>query len=128
MTRVTRFAARDPGPAVRMSGFMAHLRENGMQLGVAETQAALAALSCVDATNPDTACRALKAVCVGCVDDAKRFEQLFDSFWRDAGRVRQKVMPNTAQSPARDNVHSSRDAQGEASGTCLLYTSDAADE
>ena len=65
MTRVTRFAARDPGPAVRMSGFVAHLRENGMRLGVAETEIALAALSHVDATDPNTACRALKAVCAG---------------------------------------------------------------
>ena len=31
MTRVTRFAARDPGPAARMAGFMAHLRDNGLR-------------------------------------------------------------------------------------------------
>ena len=42
MTRVTKFAARDPGPAARVAGFMAHLRENGMRLGVSETDLALA--------------------------------------------------------------------------------------
>ncbi|MEP6065436.1 MAG: VWA domain-containing protein [Paracoccaceae bacterium] len=126
MTRVTRFAARDPGPAARMSGFVAHLRENGMRLGVAETEIALAALSHVDATNSNTARRALKAVCASCIEDAQRFDQLFDSFWRDAGRVRQKVMPNT-QSPANDHVHSSRDAQGEASGTGAATTPDGGD-
>ena len=37
MSRVTRFAARDPGPAARLVGFMAHLRQNGLRLGVHET-------------------------------------------------------------------------------------------
>ncbi|EKD61445.1 MAG: hypothetical protein ACD_54C00233G0001, partial [uncultured bacterium] len=26
MSKVTRFAARDPGPAARLAGFLAHLR------------------------------------------------------------------------------------------------------
>ena len=45
MSRVTRFAARDPGPAARLSGFMGHLRENGLRIGVAEAGLALEALS-----------------------------------------------------------------------------------
>ena len=115
MTRVTRFAARDPGPAARVAGFMAHLRENGLRLGVSETELALAALCEVDAAQPDATRRALKAVCTGCKDEADRFDALFDSYWMDAGRVRQKVV----QSPlgkGDENVHSSRDAQGEESG------------
>ena len=31
---VTRFAARDDGPAARLVGFMAHLRASGFKLGV----------------------------------------------------------------------------------------------
>ena len=33
MSRVTKFAAQDAGPAARVAGFMAHLRANGLRLG-----------------------------------------------------------------------------------------------
>ncbi|MBJ6371775.1 vWA domain-containing protein [Sedimentitalea arenosa] len=115
MSRVTRFAARDPGPAARVAGFMAHLRENGLRLGVSETELALAALCEVEAARPDASRRALKAVCTGCKDEVDRFDALFDSYWLDAGRVRQKIV----QSPpdkGDDSVHSSRDARGEDTG------------
>ena len=38
MSRVTKFAGRDPGVAARVAGFIAHLRENGLRLGVAEAE------------------------------------------------------------------------------------------
>jgi uncharacterized protein with von Willebrand factor type A (vWA) domain len=117
MSRVTRFAGRDPGATARMAGFLAHLRENGLRLGVQETEMALSALTFVEAADPAEARRALKAVCTGCKDEAQRFDTLFDSFWMDAGRVRTKVMPK-ATPPAKgdDSVHSSRDAKGEDAG------------
>ena len=43
MSRVSKFAARDPGPAARVAGFIAHLRQNGLRLGVAEAELALLA-------------------------------------------------------------------------------------
>lgn len=113
MTRVTRFAARDPGPAARMSGFLAHLRENGLRLGVGETELALQALTLIQTTPLGTR-NALRALCTGCREDAARFDDLFDGYWMDAGRVRSRVMP-----PAQDagnSVKSSRDAQGEQAG------------
>ena len=93
MTQVTRFAARDPGVLARLAGFMAHLRAHGFRLGVAETATALQAVSAVGAVEMDAVRMVLKAVCAGCVEDAVRFDALFDSFWRNGGRVRQKVMP-----------------------------------
>lgn len=117
MSRVTRFAARDPGPAARMAGFMAHLRHNGMRLGAAETDLALSALTHVDAARPEDARLALRAVCSGCVEDQDRFDDLFNAFWLNGGRVSQKTIP-TVSSPGSDAVHSSRNAQTdhEASG------------
>ena len=112
MNRATKFAGRDPGPSARMAGFVAHLRENGLRLGVAETDLALKALTQVEAARPDQSRCALKAVCTGCKDEADRFDALFDSYWMDAGRVRQKVMPKPTQTLS-DDVRSSRDAQGE---------------
>lgn len=114
MSRVTRFAARDPGPAARMAGFMAHLRDNGLRLGVDETRLAMAALATLDGFGPDVARSALRPICTGCRDEADRFDALFDAFWLDAGRVKTKVMP-APDAPAADHVHSSRDATGETS-------------
>jgi len=117
MTRVTRFAGRDPGPAARVGGFISHLRENGLRLGVAEADLAMSALAQVNAVVPDEARRALRAVCTGCKEEAEQFDALFDSFWMDAGRVKQKVVPSKSNSPS-DDVHSSRDTDGQdASGT-----------
>ncbi|MFP7672468.1 VWA domain-containing protein [Marivita sp. S0852] len=112
MTRVTRFAARDPGPAARVAGFVAHLRENGLRLGVAEADTALSALAHVDAAWPEHARRALKAVCTGCKDEAERFDALFDSYWLDAGRVKQKIIPKQT-SNLNNDVQSSQDAKGQ---------------
>ena len=111
MTRVTRFAGRDPGPTARVAGFIGHLHENGLRLGVAEAEVALRALTEVQASAPDEARRALRAVCTGCKEEAEQFDALFDSFWMDAGRVKQKVLP-TKSNRISDDVHSSRDAKG----------------
>lgn len=112
MSRVTKFAARDPGAAARMAGFMAHLRTHGLRVGVGETDTALQALTYVQASNPDETRRALKTVCTGCGEDVERFDDLFDSFWLNGGRVRQKVMPGQT-SVNTDDVHSSRPAKTE---------------
>jgi uncharacterized protein with von Willebrand factor type A (vWA) domain len=115
MSRVTRFAARDPGPATRLAGFMAHLRAHGFRVGVAETQTALRALDALGAVQPDAVRMALKAVCCGCSEDVARFDDLFDSFWRNGGRVRPRVMPDRAAAPR--HIRSSQTADGQDSGS-----------
>ena len=116
MSRVTRFAGRDPGPAARMSGFVAHLRSNGLRLGVSEVELALSALCEVNATSAQESRGALRAICTGCKEEADRFDALFDSYWMDAGRVKSKIVP-TKTSATSDDVHSSRDAKGQEAST-----------
>ena len=129
MSRVTRFAARDPGPSARVAGFIAHLRENGLRLGVAEADLSLNALLQVNAAQPEECRRVLRAVCTGCKDEAERFDALFDSFWMDAGRVKQRIVPK-AQATLNDDVHSSRDGTGQdasSSGTSTAPDTDEGD-
>lgn len=106
--KVTRFAARDPGPVARVAGFMAHLRDNGFRLGIAETELALAALAVTPADEASVR-RALKAVACGNAEDWARFDAVFDSYWRNGGRVRSKVVPSQTQAHARP----ARGAEGE---------------
>lgn len=105
---VTRFAARDPGPVARIAGFMAHLRANGFRLGIAEAETALAALATTDLSEAETR-RALKSVCCGSAEDWVRFDAVFDSFWRNGGRVRTKAVPSNT-TPAK----ATREAEGQA--------------
>jgi len=84
------FPARASGPAERLAGFMAHLRENGLRVGPAETAAALAALTHVNAIDPREARLALQSVCCGSGDEVARFADLFDAWWRNRGRTRSR--------------------------------------
>lgn len=111
MSRVTRFAARDPGPSARVAGFISHLRDNGLRLGVGETETALRALTHINAANPDETRRALKSVCASTADDVAQFDALFDSYWLNTGRVREKFSPSDRSGNAHS--HNSRDANGE---------------
>ena len=121
MSRVTKFAARDSGPISRIAGFIAHLRENGLRVGVAEADLALSALLEVNATQPYEARRALRAVCVGCKEESKLFDDLFDSYWMNVGRVRQKIEETAAKS-LRDKLSSSREYNNQSSSSAGICT------
>jgi len=127
MSRVTRFAARDPGPAARVVGFVAHLRDNGLKLGVAEADLGLKALTQVNATAPDECRRVLRAICTGCKEEAERFDALFDSYWMDAGRVKQRIIPKP-QASLNDAARNSRDTCGEDTGASGISTTPDTDE
>lgn len=86
--RATRFPER-AGLAGRMAGFVAHLRLNGLSVGPAETEAALTVLTHVDTLDPDAARRALKVLLAGDAEQWRGFDALFDSYWFNAGRIRQ---------------------------------------
>jgi len=109
MSRVTKFAARDAGALARMAGFSAHLRAQGLRVGVGETEIALRALMHVQASNPEETRRALRTVCTGSAEDVAQFDDLFDSYWLNGGRVRQRVMPSQSETNS-ESVHCSRHA------------------
>ncbi|MEO1107391.1 MAG: VWA domain-containing protein [Pseudomonadota bacterium] len=84
--QVTRFPSRGAGIADRMSGFIAHLRMNGLRVGPRETGDAMAALSAVEATDSEQARQALCALLAGDAEDWRRFDDLFDAYWFNAGK------------------------------------------
>ncbi|MEX0276069.1 MAG: VWA domain-containing protein [Ruegeria sp.] len=93
--QVTRFPARASGLADRMSGFIAHLRMNGLRVGPKETADALAALSAVEATDFGQARQALCVLLAGDAEDWRRFNELFDAYWFNSGKQRTGIAQNT---------------------------------
>ncbi|WP_170370480.1 vWA domain-containing protein [Ruegeria arenilitoris] len=93
--QVTRFPSRAHGLADRMAGFVAHLRGNGLRVGPRETGDALAALASVEAADVGQARDALCALMSGDAEDWRRFDDLFDAYWFNAGKQRSGVAQNT---------------------------------
>jgi uncharacterized protein len=114
---VTRFPLRAVGPADRMAGFMAHLRLNGLKVGVEETGMALAALATVAVNDVDEARMAMKAVLTGSADDFARFDDLFMAYWHNRGRERAGQAQTKSGSGAKGGLaldHSQTDGAGKA--------------
>lgn len=88
--RATRFPERQTVPQ-RMAGFMAHLRLNGLDAGLPESETALAALHAIDATDRDEVRLALKSVCARGADGFRAFDDLFDAYWFADGRRRERA-------------------------------------
>ncbi|MDJ0614760.1 MAG: VWA domain-containing protein [Rhizobiaceae bacterium] len=87
---VTKFPTSADGVADRMSGFMAHLRMNGMPAGVAETEASLEAMQAVNMLDMSEARLALKVICANDAERFERFDELFEAYWLNDGRERQR--------------------------------------
>ena len=68
MPRVTRFPIR-ASTAERMGDFTRHLRENGLPVGMPETELALRSMVALDIGRPEELRMALKAICAA---DSKR--------------------------------------------------------
>ncbi|MEM8649839.1 MAG: VWA domain-containing protein [Pseudomonadota bacterium] len=104
--RVTRFPARAENISDRMSGFMSHLRLNGLNVGVAETEAALEAMTTINALDANETCLALKMICATDADRYSQFDELFRSFWFNDGREQQKH--KSSESPRQKNRWTNR--------------------
>ena len=98
----TRFPERAEGVADRMTGFMAHLRYNGMTVGVAETECALEALTQIDASDPAQTRLALKAICANDAERFDRFDELFTAYWFNTGRERSRDAKKDERPPEKN--------------------------
>lgn len=123
--RITRFPARADGAGERLSGFMAHLRLNGLKAGPQETALALDALAAVNAADPAEARLALKALLATSPERWAAFDTLFDAYWfaggrertRPADRPRQSSRPALWDGPPRSGTPGARSTEeGDAPG------------
>ncbi|MEM8795617.1 MAG: VWA domain-containing protein [Pseudomonadota bacterium] len=104
---VTRFPAHAESVSDRVVGFMAHLRHNGINVGVAESEAALEALCEINPADAREVSLALKSVTANDSERFARFDDLFQAYWFNEGRVRERA-PKTDEKPYQKNRWTSR--------------------
>ncbi len=86
----------------RVAGFVAHLRDNGIEVGPAETESALRVLSRGAAPTLAEARRRLKILLTGRRGEWERFDDLFEAYWLARGRVHTRPAPaRRAGAPSR---------------------------
>ncbi len=89
--QLTRFPNTVSGPRERLSGFMSHLRDNGLPITVSEYSQTLQALTHINVADIEEFRLACKTVCAARADHFDQFDELFTAYWRNAGRERQSV-------------------------------------
>ena len=99
----------------RVSGFIAHLRLNGIEAGPAETDAALRVLARGPAPTLDEARRRLKILLTGRRGEWERFDDLFEAWWLARGRVRTRPA-SAARVPAGTPSRATSNLWGERAG------------
>jgi uncharacterized protein with von Willebrand factor type A (vWA) domain len=108
-------SAADTPLSARVAGFVAHLRENGLQVGPAETETALRVVARGEAPTLDRVRRTLKILLTGRRSEWERFDDLFEAYWVARGRLRRVARrPARAASPPPTAARLWSDRLGEA--------------
>jgi len=99
--RMAKAAPREPFEGVgaracrRLAGFSRTLRDNGFQVGLAETRDALAILSSPAAVRPSLLKPALRALFCATRSDWERFDEIFDAYWKGRGMRQVRTLSGT---------------------------------
>lgn len=88
LTRNVRKPALDGGAAAKIAGFANVLRTNGFAVGLTESGDALAVLASPAGRRPALLKPALRTLFCATREEWRRFDDLFDAFWRGKGMRR----------------------------------------
>ena len=92
------------GTGRRLAGFARTLRDNGFQVGLAETRDALQVLASSAALRPTALKPALRSLFCATHSDWQRFDEIFDAFWRGRDMRQRQVLsgsPQASHAPTR---------------------------
>lgn len=98
--KCTRFIQSVDGISSRMHGFMAHLRDNGLNVGPDEFRHSMRALESINALKPNEVRLACKAVCTSNAELFGQFDDLFEAYWMNDGYERLSVQKKQTSSGA----------------------------
>jgi len=125
--KVSAFPHTVSGVAERMSGFMAHLRDNGLPVGVAETQATLSALCLIEIGNHREVRLVCKSICTSHHQSFTQFDDLFDSYWFNQGRIKDGF-DDELPKPRKNPLHTSQPGVDNKQKTSAQGTAEQPDE
>ena len=87
-----------------MGDFTRHLRENGVPVGMPETELALRSMGALDIGRPEELRMAVKAICAADPETHGRFDDLFDAYWRNPGHTRQEHKRTHDRKPDKEQL------------------------
>lgn len=87
----------------RLISFLRRLRSEGFSVGLAESIDAARLLGAVNFLDPHEFRWNLQSLVCGCSYEWKRFDDLFDAFWRSSGRRRPRPAINDSDGPPLAN-------------------------
>ena len=99
----TTFPAPASGVSERLAGFTAHLRANGFNVGVRETQCVLHAMQSLDIQDRQDLRLATQSILATRADHFNQFDELFDAYWFNNGRKRQALAATQHTRSASNN-------------------------
>ena len=108
MKQATRFIGSADGVSERMGGFMAHLRDNGIAVGIDEFRHSIRALESVNALSSRDVRLACKAVCARKFDSFSQFDEVFDAYWLNGGHENCRYASKPIYPAHRPGSHSAR--------------------
>src|SRR5215472_14608830 len=79
----------------RLAGFSRTLRDNGFQVGLAETRDAVSILASPAAARPSALRPTLRALFCATRSDWERFDEIFDAYWQRRGMRRVRALSGT---------------------------------
>jgi len=133
----TEFLLPATGVSERISGFTAHLRANGYNVGVRESESVLLALNTLCEQDSFTLRLASQSIMATRADQFKQFNDLFDAYWFNTGRQKSSVSESSQKTrssavqpfqPSVDETLSSQrrgtsDGADDANDGCASYSS-----
>lgn len=96
----------------RLVGFINHMRCNGFQIGVQEELALMEVAELGALLDQKRFRWGTRALLCSCAEDWKRFDELFDSYWKPANRTREQLASYSKNSEKKQGIDSDGGQQG----------------
>ena len=92
-------------PLHSIVGFFDYIRENGINVGLKETEQATKAADLGLISNQSSFKYGLRSICCGCSDDIIKFDQLFEDYWIYLGEIKKRRITIKSDILKEENDH-----------------------
>lgn len=97
----------------RLLGFLHHLRSNGFHLGIQEELDVIKMTESGALLQQKRLRWGLRALLCSCTDDWRRFDQLFDTYWKPANRTREQAASYSKKIESKNGLDGGQQGGGD---------------